>query len=497
MTKVSRKTDLFLLRMENLFGRKIIYTSVAKVDEDNVVEVVKKLNEQNLKNVSEMEYLYNYFRGKQDILDRQKTFNDYINNRITNNIAKSIVDFKTAYLVGDAIKYSSNDQENADGVDQLNDYCRLEGKETIDYDLVEWMNIVGTSYRLILPKNEVVEEDESPFYIATLDPRQTLVAYTTQIPHKPKVVFYKTVDQTEEETITTYSVYADGKYFRIANDALVETQEYTLRTLPIIEYPKGKARIGAFESVIRLLNAINTLDSNRLDGVEQAIQSLLVLVNCKMPENMNASAIREMGLVELVSNESLKADIKQISTNLDQSNTQTLKEDLLQAVRTIVCMPNTNQGGYGGDNGLAVVYRNGWEGAYESAMTDQKNMDIAEYASIRLMLEICERVGSLDVPMKAINIDYTRQHYENLATKSQVLISMLNNDKIHPKVAYEASGLFYDPNKKYLEGMEWLNDHQGTQTTEIRSDSQLGNEDSGNEPRTEEPYTGAATEEER
>lgn len=471
--------------MENLFGRKIIYTSETEINADNVVEIVKDLDEEYAQNVSEIEYLYNYFKGKQDILERTKTFNEFVCNKITNNIAKSIVDFKTAYLVGDAIKYSANDQDNADGVDILNDFCRLEGKETIDYDLVEWMNIAGTAYRLVLPKQEVVEDGEAPFYMATLDPRKACVAYSTGIPHKPKIAWYKTVDKVDDEDIETYSVYAknDGGnlYFKIINEEVVDYQIYPLQELPIIEYPKGKARIGAFESVITLLNAINLLDSNRLDGVEQAIQSLLVLVNCKMPEGTTADTIKEMGLVELVSNEALKADIKQLSTNIDQSNTQTLKEDLLQAVRTIVCMPNTNQTGYGGDNGLAVVYRNGWEGAYESAMTDQKNMDHSEYISIKLMLEICSRTGELNIPLKAINIDYTRQHYENLATKSQVLIAMLNNNKIHPKVAYEVSGLFYDPNKKFLDGMSWYEEHgeddNQTATATVRSDSLSGERD--------------------
>lgn len=449
----------------SLYGRKVIYISDS-ITRDNVIDVVSECLKTHQRNVAQMSYLYDYYRGKQDILQRTKEFNEYILNKVTENRAKEIVDFKTAYLVGEPIKYSANDEEYADEVDELNDFCRLEGKETLDYDLIEWMNITGTAYRLILPKHK---NDGSPFILATPSPMNTFVAYSTRITHEPVLCCYV----TKHKNITTYSVYAKqdngNMFYEITDRKITAEQEWTLSELPIIEYPHGKSRIGAFESVISLLNAINTLDSNRLDSIEQFVQSLLVLINCKLPEGVTASTIKEMGLIELISNEQNRAEIQQIVNTLDQTNTQTLKEDMLQAVRTIVSMPNVSATNTSGDNGLAVVYRNGWEGAYESALTDQKAIDRSEFMALKLMLEICEKTNTLSAPLKALNIDYTRQHYENMATKSQVLISMLNSPLIHPKDSFEVCGLFYDPNKKYMNGQEWYKQNQGTQETDETS----------------------------
>ena len=450
----------------NLFGRKTLYTSFEEITKDNIIEVLSLLTGDFAKNCTEINYLYDYYKGKQAILNRTKELNDYILNKIVENRFREVVDFHTRYLAGDAIKYSANDQNYANDVDKLNDFCRLEGKETLDYDLVKWYNICGTAYRLILPKIQE-EEDESPFYLATLDPRCAGVAYTTKIPHTPKICWYVT---TETNGVQTWSVYAKNasgnRFFEVRDNRVTRDDPYPLSELPIIEYPCGEDRMSNAEIVLPLCDAINNLNSNRMDGIEQAIQTLLVLVNCKLPDGMTANDIKAMGLIELISNEN-KASVEQLGTKLDQSNTQTLKEDFLSAIRTIASLPNTSDNSYsGGDNGLAVVYRNGWEGAYESAMGDQKNIDRPEYMAIRLMLEICEGTGKLSIPIKAINIDYTRQHYENMATKSQVLIAMLNNPKIHPKVAYEVSGLFYDPNKKFLEGMEWYKEQQANGTNE-------------------------------
>jgi len=50
---------------------------------------------------------------------------------------------------------------------------------------------------------------------------------------------------------------------------------------------------------------------------------------------------------------------------------------------------------------------------------------------------------------------FTRRNYENIATKSQVLIAMLNNPWIHPEVAYASCGMFPDPESAYLQGKAW------------------------------------------
>lgn len=456
-----------------LFGRTQIFIS-GEITRDTIVGILKDCLEVHDVNVGQIDYLYDYYRGRQAILNREKEFNDYVNYKITENRFKEIVDFKTAFTAGSSIEYSSTDTEQAKSIDTLNDFCRLEGKDTLDYDLVEWMNIAGTGYRLVSVKPVKPSEGESPFYLATIDPRMAFVGYSTSIRHEAKMCCY----MTEDNDVVTYSVYAwEGEkihYYLIQEDEILEESIWTYSTLPIIEYPHGKARLGAAEPVISLLDCLNNLDSSRMDSIEQFVQSLLVLINCKLPDGYTANTIKEMGLIELISNGENKAAIEQIASTLDQTNTQTFKEDMLQAIRDIVAMPTVSAKSGGGDNGLAVIYRNGWEGAYQSATTDEKYINASEYQSLRLMLEICRVANVIDVPLRAVNIDYTREHYENMTAKVDSLIKMLSSDKIHPKVAYEVCGLFYDPNKKYSLGLEWYEGHNTTETvTEVEGNSEI------------------------
>lgn len=125
---------------------------------------------------------------------------------------------------------------------------------------------------MILP-DPMGEEDESPFEIYTLDPRETFVVYHNGLGNKP-VMGVKYI--IREDGSIVYSVYTNKKYFEIVGDKIVEEKPHALGSIPIIEYPANSARLGSFEIVLPLLDAINEIGSNRLDGIEQFVQALLM-----------------------------------------------------------------------------------------------------------------------------------------------------------------------------------------------------------------------------
>ena len=51
--------------------------------------------------------------------------------------------------------------------------------------------------------------------------------------------------------------------------------------------------------------------------------------------------------------------------------------------------------------------------------------------------------------LKDVDIKFTRHNYDNIQSKSQVLVSMLNNSHIHPALAFEHCGLFSDPQSAF------------------------------------------------
>lgn len=444
--------------MPDLYGRTQIFTSAEEIDKSNVRAILNGAIQTHNENVEQIEYLYDYYKGKTDILQRSKQVRSDILNQINESRAKEIVDFKTSYLVGEDIVYSVSDEELSETTDLLNQLCKLEGKSTKDYNLVEWQMIAGTAYRAVFPKDEY-EEGDSPFTIDTVDPRQAFVIYANDIHKKPKACVFML---TDDDGITWYWMYTHDKCFKLNDDDedYIEEESWTLYYLPIVEYPANSVRMGAFECVIDLLDAINELDSNRLDAIQEFVQALLVLVNCKLPEGYTTTTLAQSGLIELVSNADNPAKIEMICNELNQEQTQTLKDDMYEAVLTICAMPSRNVSDTG-SNGLAVIYRDGWSAAETAARTSQKMIEQSEFEALRLMLRICDETNTLTIPLMKLHIDFTRNHYENLELKATVLIQLLNNDKVHPLTAYEVCGLFADPNARYRLGMEWYEKQNG------------------------------------
>lgn len=63
-------------------------------------------------------------------------------------------------------------------------------------------------------------------------------------------------------------------------DLPIESKPHALDMIPIIEYPANNARLGSFEIVLPLLDAMNNVASNRMDGVEQLVQAFIKFINC-------------------------------------------------------------------------------------------------------------------------------------------------------------------------------------------------------------------------
>jgi hypothetical protein len=130
---------------------------------------------------------------------------------------------------------------------------------------------------------------------------------------------------------------------------------------------------------------------------------------------------------------------------------------MYQSVLQIVGVPSQSNGNTGdSSNNGAVILRNGWQGAETRAEAFEAMFQEPETEMLRVVSIICGNVrdGFVFDPAD-VETRFTRRNYENILSKSQTLTTMLANDKIHPKCAYEASGLFVDTEDAYSLGMQW------------------------------------------
>ena len=471
-----------------LHGRRMIKTDESKVTIDNVVTILRKALPFHWKNRSEINYLWHYYKGRQPILNRVKLVRPEIANKIVENRADEIVSFKSGYLMGEPLQYVTrgNAESIADAINQLNEYVFAEEKPAKDKELADWFHICGTSFRMVLP-DEDGEEDDSPFEIYTLDPRNTFVVYHNGLGNKPVLGVKYVID---EKGVITYSCYSKYEYFEIVESKVVKCEPHILGDIPIIEYPLNLARIGAFELVVPLLDAINLTDSNRIDGVEQFIQALLLFHNVDISSD-DYKKLREEGAIKFKDiDPQLKAEVAYLTNSLNQGETQTLVDHMYQTVLTICGMPNRNGGSSTSDTGSAVIMRDGWSDAEARAKNSELMFKKSERRFLKLVLNICRTLVGMDLKVHNIEIRFTRRNYENILQKAQVLDLLLKNGKVHPRLAFEHCGLFVDSDLAYALSAEYVEEQEKKAQELIEKQNQMKGED-GNDPGNNEGNGGA------
>lgn len=443
-----------------MFGRRVIKSSVSEITEDNVVEVLLKALSVHALNRSEIDYLWNYYKGKQPILNRVKEVRPEITNKIVENRANEIVSFKVGYLCGEPIQYigKNGDESITKSITKLNELMFAEDKAAQDQEIVEWQMICGTAFRLVLPDSTVQEEeDEAPFELYTLDPRDTFVVYSNDVSRRPLMAVMCTKDDDE---ILHYTVYTKDRYFVVDEAILSEVKPHALGEIPIFEYPANNARLGSFEIVLPLLDTMNNITSNRMDGIEQVIQAFIKFINCDISKEEYEEFLK-MGAIKVKSVDGASADVDVVTNDLNQTQTQTLKDDCYNAILTICGIPNRNGGSSTSDTGAAVLLRDGWSLAEARAKDSENMFKKAEKKMLKLVLRICRELrDDINLGLKDIELQFTRRNYENIQSKSQVLVSMLQNNKIHPLLAFQHSGLFIDPERAYAMSVKYYEEEQ-------------------------------------
>lgn len=442
-----------------LHGRRMIFTNIEEITRDNILKVLSDSIPVHTQNAGEIVYLWDYYRGKQPIEHRVKEVRPEINNRVVINRAYEIVSFKSGYLMGEPVQYTARGDDADDvaaALNELNDYMFAEEKASRDKELADWFHICGTSYRMVLP-DTVDEEDEAPFEIFTLEPWCTFVVYHNSPGKKPVLGVTFTKD---EDGVIHYACYTKDRFFEVLDaQQIVDEKVHVLGDVPIVEYPLNGARLGAFELVIPLLDAINTVGSNRIDGVEQFVQALMLFHNTDISSD-DFGKLREQGALKYKDiDPQMRAEVSYLISSLDQSQTQTLVDDLYQDVLTICGMPNRNGGSSTSDTGVAVVYRDGWSAAETRAKDAELQFKQAEKRFLKVVLNIVRVTRNKVLGLRNIEIQFTRRNYEAINEKANVLATLLKQPKVHPKLAFEHSGLFVDPDLAYSMSKDYYDKH--------------------------------------
>lgn len=447
--------------VQGCYGRKIAYADVEEITEDNIVSVVGSCIGDFNWNKRIFKYLWDYYKGDQPIRYREKVVRDDVNNPIVENHAWEIVRFKNGQTNGEPIQCVSTrkGEKINKGVDRFNDYCRAAGKHAKDISSGEWTSATGTGYKAAQRKKGA----EVPFRIAVPTPINTFIIYS-RYTEEPLLAVQELKDENGEWYKLCFSEtheyrIKNGKLIEIldSNGNLVKSRPHAFGGIPIVEYPNNQNRVSDIELVIDILDAINNMQSNRMDAIEQFVQSWVKFVNCDIDEE-TFSKMKLMGALVVKSNNGEnKADVDIMTQELNQTEAQVAKDDLWDNALSISAIPN-KQSNTGGDTQGAVELRNGWDFSKQAArLKDPYTMDAERRLNTVLLNIIRQEKGSEECPFGIMDYEVQINHSptDNMQVKTQVL-QMLLSSGIHPLVAIKVCGLWGDAEKVYILSKPYL-----------------------------------------
>lgn len=454
-------------------GRIKLYTDYTQIDESNIQDVLNDLIFEIYENYRQIKMLKNYEKGLQPILQRNKKVRGDINNRVIVNHAHEIKEFKKGFTFGDPITYiqrarkdirsaSKDDtfEEQTDiAVAQLNEMMYEQAKNSNDIKLADEFYTAGVGYRFVTA-NVNDDNEISAFSLYTLASEYTFVVYANTVERQKVLAGTFVITNTGKVKL---GCYTDEKYFELAGSSLgwqvQKVENNGLGIIPIVEYSADEARCGSFERVIKLINAINTVSSDRVNGVAQFIQAILWINNVKLSNEQFEELMIKGCLNTTDIDANKKANVEWLASELNQSNTQTIIDDFTKEMLEIAGVPGREQS-TGGNTGEAIMYSNGWHIAETQAQAFEETFKQSEQEFLKIVLKIIgnsvrapKEVKSLS--LSDIEIKFNRNRTDNLLVKVQALNGMLTAG-VHPSIAFKLCGLFNDSGQAYLDSLPYL-----------------------------------------
>ena len=456
----------------------MIYSSETEINELMIPKIINGAMNRHEQNRREIEYLEKYFTGDQPILKRIKQIRPDVNNKIVINNAYSIVRNANGYFLGEPIKYASKDAECRDEVEILNNMMDGIDKACGDTQLGEWQSICGTAYRLICVGKDAISEDQetAPFEIPVLNPKYTAVIYSTKAGNKPLLAFtYNDILDANGNAIgRTYTAY-DNSYQYVYKTKGVNAQIkagdlqeghpklHLLDEIPIIEYPNNQWRLGDFETVLTILDGLNKLQSDRINSVEQLVNSILVFVNCELKEasenpdgKSDLEKLKEQLAISITSKQNQQADIKFVNSQVNQDEAETLTQTLIDYVYAVTGIPDrkTRSNG-GGDTGDAVYLRDGWASLEVVARTKERYFRRSEKQMLKIICKILKIFRNMEIKPMHIEPTFVRNRTNNLLNKAQAMAILKELKFIDPIDIVTLGGISDNPIDLVKRGIDY------------------------------------------
>lgn len=483
---IERDVTIYNPAYETRLGRVNIYTSEPYVTADNLINVLTEAKGQHMSNVADMNRLLNYEKGDQ-ILPRVKKVRPEINIIDIDNIANQITEFKLGYVWGypiSLVQRGQKEKKNSDEIALLNDYYELAGNRGKQQELARFVEITGIGYTYV-DTNAEYEEGDSPFTLDVLDPRFTFVVRSTYYTDK-RIIMAVTFNDTDKEGNTEYICFTKDRRYIV--NSLNEITEWLnpLGIIPIIEWQRAYDRMGCFERQMPEMDALNLLNSDFLNDVDQNTQAIWhcndvefakeeitlddgsTIMKTKRPEN-------GQWLQTFSNGNGGKPTITPLTVDYNYNGVLNNIVNKRQTILAKCDVPQRNDNS-GGSTGIAMSDASGWSAAEAAASKQENIQDLCKCTELRVVFRAIQRNPKIkaDDTIKKLTLAdvkpyIKRQKSYEMTVKTNAFATMVAHG-ISGLDAIQSINFFDDPSEVWERSKETIEKYQQKTFGEEASD---------------------------
>ena len=425
-------------------------------------------------NVNKIEHNWRIFENQHDIAKKTRRYDDSsdINNICSTPYLYEMVTFKSGYSFGNPKEYAQSSDNQSSGLKYLNRYSRDANERSVDKNVAVYNYATGAGYYFIEPKaTQFDSEFEAPYVIYDKMPNTCAKIYSSYNGESELFdILVTTVEKIKDgkkNQVTILSLYLPNTYcefeytpnmgipYNFTEVPKSRKARSVYKMLPLVEKFANESRIGIVEIGESLQNAIDKLNSNQIDNVEDLVNELMVFSNTSLGKTQEEEAkflknAKKGGVIVLNDkNPEIKSDVKTISTKLDYNGIISLinnmKRDLFDSCG--VPIPSS-EASSGGSNTGAVEKGNGYDNAYNRILDDYNSFEKADREVLKRKIFICKNYANSkvnDLYASDIDIKYNPNMSDNMLTKSQSYVNFVEHN-VPPVLAIQWCRIANDAN---------------------------------------------------
>jgi len=407
----------------------------------------------HFENRNDIAWLQDYHAGKHDaILNRVKTTRTDVNNKLVVNYAKSFTRDIVGYFLGKPIQYTNRKGKYRKQMENFTHALEAENKDLGDYQIAQDLSICGIGYRGTFVEKTPI--NGTHLKLSYLDPMDTFIVYPTD----PTQSFGYAVtmhssagDQYGLNSYLYFNAYTVRNQFDYKSEMsngimpingdsleLVSTKDISFGgMLPIEGYVNNMWRMGDWETEVSLMDALDTLASDGVNDIQQAVNSVLVAMGMELTqENFDNLSINGFLNVQNIP-QGTNPVVEFINQAMDSAVGQSMRDYVESTLRVIVGVPDRKtRGGGGGDTGDAVFMRDGWQDIDLVASSKEQYFIEAERKALAVMLYILDTFDEVkNIDASDIEIHFNRNKTSNLQSKAQVYQILSGGRALSPEDA--------------------------------------------------------------